>query len=270
MANLVVLISFSEALPPWAIPRFADFSMLRNFSVNGRLRWAHRFLKDRLDLLWRRMRERLRLAMRAIAEETWVVKEIRRKSERLNHESPNEFVQKVFARMRREAGRISGEDIPQWFLQALLERMGGRLRQVENKWNHVISTSIDTLKGNAHPLLSVVLESFFEEQERMRILGRNPDPRERILQRGPGFIPTPSKRDFVKAFVLHSVRNASLHLWEKGHPGLDAQVVMRFYDSLCRCIERVALPSNLDDEEKRTLEDMKKDENWVYVQTDKT
>ena len=71
-------------------------------------------------------------------------------------------------------------------------RMRGRLCASERSWTHTITSSLDKMKENSHPLLEIVLNSFIEEDGRIRGVGRSLDPRERILQKGPGFIDGPS------------------------------------------------------------------------------
>ena len=207
--------------------------------------------------------------MRSTEENTWLTRHLRDTYSERREVAPNEEVARVLHQLKVEFKEGFFRKQGDWLIQAILANMKKPFSNAEVKWHHTLKTSLERLLAESHPLLGVVVESFLEERNKITEGGPT-DPLTRILMKGPGFIPTPQKKDFIKAFVLHSVRDASLHLWDKGHPGLDAPVVMNFYEKLRRMIENVSLSDNLDKEERRTFEEARKDKEWVFVQTDKT
>ena len=114
-----------------------------------------------------------------------------------------------------------------------------------------------------HPVLQVTIRAFLAEIKRNGSAPSN--ALQKLLAKGPGFVPTPERHEFLFEVAAHSIAIANNTDWT-----LPTHARTQFHNRLMDLACKVSFPSNISSDERCALGKARKDRQHFFVPTDKT
>ena len=249
---------------------------LEQMSAASQIRWAHRFLEDRKELLKAKLQPLVSKLLEfdtthAISgSNTYAFATC---EQYINNNNNNQtafdpfidnLIKKIMIKFFANARQPKT-------IESILRNAAyqDHERTPEERILRTIATETEQQLANAHPALRQALVAFLQEKATPTSTPTT-DPLQRLLMKGEGFIPTPNSYATITNTLVHSVRNTALLSFLPGHPGIESQEAKLYHQRMVNICRDVQWKDNLDKEERRALKDATKDPNTVFVPTDKT
>lgn len=262
-----------DAMPNWALPRFAAFLHHASLTAQGQTRWCHRFMLDRKKVIWDAIWNLADKLCNAVLEGQAIIRDIdfTIRQQKNRDFTPNPSIERIIdCIMKRIDASAPMKPHCKWFRLCLhWVTYNEQLRAAETKVTRSIANSLEQTISKLHPAGQILIREFICTRNLLSKTS-SADPTAKLLERGLGFVPRPKTLTVISNVIAHAARNTHLLEHLPGHPGASSATAMLYHEKLKNLCQNIIIPDNLPQDERTALTEAINNTDYVFVPTDKT